>query len=280
VNFVSTDAPPEWRENAARSGPYGAAWTSLWQSKDLIRFLALRDLRLRYRQAVLGVVWVLIQPITTVVIFTLVFGRLARISSENVPYPLFALTGMVVWIYFSTAVVRGSEVLVNHPHLVTKVYFPRLAAPAAAVLPPLIDLAVSMVLVVALMAYNGVAPTWRVLATPVWLGLVVLAAFGMALWLAALNVRYHDVQHALGPVMQVWLLASPVAYPSSLLSDRIELLYAVNPMTGVIGLARWSLLATPWPGWPLAVSAAAVAFILVGGLVYFRRAERTFADVI
>jgi ABC-type polysaccharide/polyol phosphate export permease len=279
--LVSTaDAAPEWRENAARPGPSDATWASLSRSRDLIALLALRDLRLRYKQAVLGVVWVLIQPIISVAIFTLVFSRLAGIGSENVPYPLFALTGLVVWTYFSNAVVRGSEVLVDNPQLVTKVYFPRLAAPAAGVLPPLVDLAVSMALVVPLMALNGVPVTWRVVATPIWLALLVLAAFGLALWLAALNVRFHDVPHALGPLMQIWLFASPVAYPAALLSERSQLLYAVNPMTGLIGLARWSLLGTPWPGWPLAVSAAAVAVLLWGGLTYFRRAERTFADVI
>jgi ABC-2 type transport system permease protein/lipopolysaccharide transport system permease protein len=207
-------------------------------------------------------------------------GRLARISSENISYALFALTGFVVWTYFSTAVLRGSEVLAENPQLVTKVYFTRLAAPAAAVLPPLVDLAVSIGLVVPLMVYQGVTPTWRVVATPIWLGLLILAAFGVALWFAALNVRFHDVRYALGPIMQIWLFASPVVYPSTLLSERGELLYAVNPMVGVIGLARWSLLATPWPGWPLAVSAATIALVLWGGLVHFRRAERTFADVI
>jgi ABC-type polysaccharide/polyol phosphate export permease len=278
---VSTaDAAPEWRENAARPGRSDAVWATLSRSRDLIALLALRDLRLRYKQAALGVLWVLIQPIISVAIFTLVFSRLARISSENVPYPLFALTGLVVWTYFSTAVVRGSEVLVDNPQLVTKVYFPRLAAPAAGVLPPLVDLAVSMALVVPLMVINGVPLTWRVVAMPIWLGLLVLAAFGMTLWLAALNVRFHDVRYALGPLMQIWLFASPVAYPSALLSERSQLLYAVNPMTGLIGLARWSLLGTPWPGWPLAVSVAAVAVLLWGGLAYFRRAERTFADVI
>lgn len=274
------DAMPEWRENAARPGRSSAAWVSLWRSRDLISFLALRDLRLRYKQAALGVVWVLLQPIATVAIFTLVFSQLARISSQNVSYPLFVLTGLVVWTYFSTAVVRGSEVLVNNPQLVTKVYFPRLVAPAAALLPPLADLAVSLVLVVLLMAYYGVAPSWRVLAMPIWLGFVILAAFGVALWLAALNVRFRDVQHAVGPVMQIWFFASPVAYPSELLSSRNELVYALNPMTGVIGFVRWSLLDTPWPGWPLAVSAATGSVILCGGLVDFRRAERTFADVI
>jgi ABC-2 type transport system permease protein/lipopolysaccharide transport system permease protein len=187
---------------------------------------------------------------------------------------------MVVWTYFSNATVRGSEVLVNNPQLITKVSFPRISAPAAAMLPPLVDLAVSMTLVALLMMFYQVSPTWRLLSAPLWIAVLVLAAFGMALWLSALNVRYRDVQHAVGPMMQIWLFASPVAYPSSLISGWYDWLYALNPMTGVIELARWSVLNTPWPGWPLAVSFGSVAAVLAGGLVYFRRAERAFADVI
>jgi len=274
------EATSAWKHNAAGMGSRTAAWLSLWRSRDLIGFFALRDLRVRYKQAALGVVWVLLQPIASVVIFTLVFGRLANISSQGIPYPLFALLGMVVWVYFSNATVRGSEVLVNNPQLITKVSFPRIAAPAAAMLPPLVDLAVSMALVGLLMLFYQVTPTWRLLAAPLWIAVLILAAFGMALWLSALNVRYRDVQHAVGPMMQIWLFASPVAYPSSLLSGWHEWLYALNPMTGVIELARWSVLDTPWPGWPLAVSLGAVAAVLTGGLAYFRRAERAFADVI
>lgn len=243
-------------------------------------FFAQRDLRVRYKQAVLGVLWVLMLPIASVVVFTLVFNGLAKISSEGVPYPLFALVGMVAWTYFSKAVVRGSDVFVSNPQLVTKVSFPRLAAPAAAMLPPLVDLAISMALVVLLLFYFHVVPTWRLLATPAWLTLLVLGAFAIAVWLSAVNVRYRDVQHAVGPLMQVWFFASPVAYPSTLFSGWQELFYALNPMTGIIGLARWSLLGTPWPGWPLAVSVVVVGAVLMSGLAYFRRAERTFADVI
>jgi len=255
-------------------------WLSLWRSRDLVGFFAARDLRLRYKQAALGVAWVLLQPIASVAIFTVVFGRLAAISSEGVPYPLFALLGFTVWTYFSSATVRASEVFVSNPALVTKVFFTRIAAPAGAALPPLVDLAVSMVLVGFLFLYYGIEPTWRLLAVPVWLILLVLTAFGPAVLLSALNVRYRDVQHAVGPAMQVWFFASPIAYPSSLLSDRAELLYALNPMAGIIGLARWSVLDTPWPGWPLAVSAGMGAVMLAGGLSYFRRSERFFADVI
>jgi ABC-2 type transport system permease protein/lipopolysaccharide transport system permease protein len=253
---------------------------SLWRSRDLLAFFALRDLRLRYKQAALGVAWVLLQPIASVAIFTAVFGRLAGITSEGVPYPLFALVGFTAWTYFSSATVRASEVFVSNPALVTKVYFPRITAPAGAALPPLADLAVSMVLVGLLFLFYGLEPTWRLVAVPVWLVLLVLTAFGPAVFLSALNVRYRDVQHAVGPAMQVWFFASPIAYPSSLLPDRAELVYALNPMVGVIGLARWSVLGTPWPGWPLAVSVGTVAVTLVGGVAYFRRSERSFADVI
>jgi ABC-type polysaccharide/polyol phosphate export permease len=278
---MPSSAPaPGWRENGSRSGLPTAQWSSLWQARDLIRFLALRDVRVRYKQAVLGVVWVLLQPIATVLIFTLVFDRLANIDSQGIPYPLFALVGMVVWTYFSTAVSRASAVLVGNPELVTKVAFPRMAAPAAAMLPPLVDVAVSMILVALLLLYYDVAPSWRMLATPLWLLLLVGAAFGVALWLSALNVRYRDVQNAIGTVLQVWLFASPVAYPSTLLSGWQELVLALNPMTGVIGLTRWSLLGAPWPGWSLAVSVAVVLTLLATGILYFRRTERSFADVI
>jgi ABC-2 type transport system permease protein/lipopolysaccharide transport system permease protein len=252
----------------------------LWRARELIGYFALRDLRLRYRQAVLGVVWVLAQPLASVAIFTLVFSRLAGVDSEGVPYPLFALVGMVSWTYFSSAVVSASEALVGNANLITKVYFPRMAAPAASLVPPAVDLAVSMVLVGLVALYYGWFPDARLLAVPLWLLLLGITTFGMSLWLSALNVRYRDVQHAVAPVLQVWLFASPVAYPASLLPTWEERIYSLNPMVGVIGLARWSLLGTPWPGWPLLISATSSAVIFIGGFAYFTRAQRSFADVI
>jgi ABC-2 type transport system permease protein/lipopolysaccharide transport system permease protein len=271
---------PQWRQNAAGRGGRPASLKALWKARDLVRFLALRDLQVRYKQAVLGVIWVLLQPIASVVIFTVVFSRLAGISSDGVPYPLFALVGMLVWNYFSSAIVRGSEVLVNNPSLVTKVYFPRIAAPAAALLPPLVDLAVSMSLLIPLLVYYQISLTWKILATPLWLALLMVAALGFATWLSALNVRFRDVRQAVTPIIQIWLLASPVAYPVSLVSGWRELMLGLNPMTGVIGLARWSLLDAPWPGWPLVVSLVMIVGVLGTGLMYFNRAERYFADVI
>jgi len=277
---TGSGAAPEWKVNGSERSKVAGAWLTLWRSRELIGFFALRDVRVRYKQATLGVLWVLLQPIATVAIFTVVFSRLARIGSEGVPYPLFALVGMVVWSYFSAATVRGSEVLVSNTQLVTKVSFPRIAAPAAAMLPPLVDTAVALALVVVLLFYYGVNPGWQLLAAPVWLLLVVLTSFGTALWLSALNVRYRDVQHAIGPLMQIWLFASPVAYPASLLNGWPAMVYAVNPMAGLLGIARWSVLGTPWPGWPAAISLVTLLTVLGTGLAYFTRAERSFADVI
>jgi ABC-2 type transport system permease protein/lipopolysaccharide transport system permease protein len=267
-------------ENAAGSGPRAHPWTELWRARELMGFFAVRDLKARYKQAALGAAWALLQPIAIVAAFTLVFDELADIGSQGIPYPLFALTGLLTWTYFSSAVSRASTVLVGDSALITKVYFPRLAAPMGALLPPLVDLAVTSVLLALFMLYYGVAPTWRVLAVPVWLLLLVVTAAGVSLWLSALNVRYRDVQHAIVPLLQLWLFLSPVAYPSTLFSGWRELAFALNPMTGVIELGRWSILGAPWPGWPLAVSSAMAAALLAGGLRYFGRAERAFADVI
>jgi ABC-2 type transport system permease protein/lipopolysaccharide transport system permease protein len=245
-----------------------------------VGYLALRDVKLRYRQAALGALWVLAQPVASVLLFTLVFHRLGGIDSGDVPYPLFALAGIVTWTYFSSAVSRGSEVLVDNPALVTKVYLPRLTAPAAGLVSPLLDLVVSLALLAVLALWYGVWPGWPLLAAPLWLVFLVLTSFGLTAWLSALNVRYRDVRYALPPVLQLWLFASPVAYPAGLLSEGAALAYALNPMVGVIEVGRWSLLGAPWPGWPLLVSVTTAALVLVAALAYFRRAERSFADVI
>lgn len=255
------------------------SWSELWRSRELIYFFAARDLKVRYRQAVLGVLWVLAQPLALVVAFTLVFHTIAQLPSGDVPYPLFALTGLVVWTCFASSVLAASDSLVSNSALVTKVYFARLTAPLSALVPPLIDLAVSLVAVVAMCFYYGVSPTWRVFGAPLWLLLLIATTMGAGLWLSALNVRYRDVRHAVTPVLQVLLFLSPVAYAPTL-PPAAALVYAINPMAGVISVFRWSVLGAPWPGWPLLVSAAAAAALVVSGLWYFRHAERAFADVI
>jgi ABC-type polysaccharide/polyol phosphate export permease len=277
---AGTKEAPDWVENAPRSGVRTPPWTEMWQARELIGFFALRDLKVRYKQAVLGVAWVLIQPIATVAAFTLVFDHLADVGSQGLPYPLFALTGLITWSYFAGTVSRAITVLVSNSALITKVYFPRLAAPSSALLPPVVDLGISLVLVFLLMLYFRVSPSWTLLALPAWLLLLALTGLGVSLWLSALNVRYRDVQYAVLPLLQLWLFLSPVSYPTTLLSGWSELAYALNPMTGVIEFGRWTLLGAPWPGWPLLVSATTAAVVLAGGLRYFRRVERSFADVI
>ena len=278
---VSTkDGSPGWVENDAVRRARGSAWQEMWRGRELITFFALRDVKVRYKQAALGVAWVLLQPIAAVAAFTLVFDQIAGISSQGLPYPVFALAGFVTWTYFASTVSRASTILVGDSSLITKVYFPRLTAPVAALFPPLLDLTICLVLVGLAMVYFGLAPTLAVLALPVWLLLLVATALGVSLWLSALNVRYRDVQYAVAPLLQLWLFLSPVSYPSTVLTGWREVAFALNPMTGVIELGRWSLLGTPWPGWTVAVSTAVGATTLASGLAYFRRVERSFADVI
>jgi ABC-type polysaccharide/polyol phosphate export permease len=255
-------------------------WRALWSSRELIGYLALRDIKLRYRQTLLGVVWVLAQPVASVMVFTLVFSRLAGVSSEGIPYPLFALVGMVTWTYFSSAVISASTVLVANANLITKVYFPRIAAPAASLLPPAVDLGISLVLVGVVAAFYGTFSGVHLLAVPVWIIFLGVTAFGVALWLSALNVRYRDVQYAITPVLQLWFFLSPVAYSSDFLTGWARVLYSLNPMVGAIELGRWALLGGPWPGSSIAASSVVASGLLIGGLVYFHRAQRTFADVV
>lgn len=268
-----------WSENSARGGAL-FPWAELWSSRELIGFFALRDLRVRYKQAVLGVVWVVVQPTVTVAAFTLAFDRLADVDSAGLPYPVFALAGLIGWTYLSQAIARGSEVLVGNPSLVTKVYFPRLAAPVAAVLPGLVDLGVGLVLLAALGAALGVHPTAAIALLPLWILLLGLTALGPVLVLAAVNVRYRDVRHVVTPMLQALLFLSPVAYSAQALDGPAQLVYALNPAVGVLELGRFVLVGTPWPGPHVLVSFASSLLVAVLAAVHFQRAQRTFADVI
>jgi lipopolysaccharide transport system permease protein len=243
--------------------------------------LALRDVKVRYKQTIFGVVWVIVQPLTAAVIFTIVFGRLAQMPSEGLPYAVFVYAGVVLWSYFSGALTSVSQSLVQNRDLVTKTYFPAAIAPLALALPGLIDLLVSLVVLAVVMGWYGIAPSVAILLLPFWIvacGLVVLAAGS---WLSALNVQYRDVRHTMTFLLQVWLFASPVVYAGSLVEGAWRYVYALNPMVTVLDGFRWSLVGGPPPslGEGL-VSAAVVAIVLAGGLVYFLRAERRFADLI
>jgi lipopolysaccharide transport system permease protein len=247
-----------------------------------VYFLALRDIKVRYKQTALGVAWVLLQPLLAMGIFSIVFGQIARLPSEGVPYPLFVIAGLVPWFYFANATSGASGSIVGNTQLISKVYFPRLVIPVAAVLANLVDLAIGLVLELALLTYFGVHLTPRlVLIAPLVL-LVVLTALGISVWLSALDVQYRDVRYAVPFFIQVWLFATPIVYPASEVPERWRAFVGLNPMAGVIEGFRWSLLASggPFPAQLLASSVLIVGLALGTGLLYFRRMERTFADVI
>ena len=252
----------------------------LWAYRDLALVLALRDLQLRYRQTLLGVAWVMIQPLAAMLIFALVFGRLAKLPSDGVPYTSFALAGLTVWTFVSTAVTAAATSLVENRDLVTKVYFPRMLAPVAAVLAATVELLIALVLLVPVLAIDGVVPPLQVLTLPLWILGAILLATGAGLWLSAANVLYRDVRYVLTFLLQAWLFISPVAYSSSLVHGGWKYVYNLNPAAGLIDGMRWALLNGPSPGPQLAVSVGSLLLLLVSGAVWFRTAERVFADTI
>jgi lipopolysaccharide transport system permease protein len=269
-----------WVENRPSRGFRGPGLRELWRYRELGGFLALRDLKVRYKQAVFGAAWAVFQPLAGVVVFTLVFRRLAKVPSDGIPYPLFVFAGLAVWSYHASSVTRATQSLVGNAPLVTKVYFPRQLVPLAAVLPGLVDLALSLLMLGVLLVVYQTAPSWAVLTLPLWLVALVATTLGVGLWLSALNVQYRDINHAITLFIQLWLFVSPVAYPSSMVEGGWRLLYALNPMAGVIDAFRWALLRGPRPGPTLLISLAVTAVLLVSGVLYFQRTERRFADVI
>ncbi|MFH1811845.1 MAG: ABC transporter permease [Pseudomonadota bacterium] len=252
---------------------------ALWAYRELLVFLAWRDISVRYKQTVLGALWAIIQPFFSMVVFTLFFGTLAKIPSDGVPYPVFSYAALLPWTYFAAAVSRSSNSLVGSQNLLTKVYFPRLVIPLSSVLPPLVDFCIAFTVLIGLLIYYGIAPTINVVWLPAFLLLAMVTALAVGLWLSALNVEYRDVAHTLPFMVQLWLFASPVTYPTSMIPERWHSLYALNPMTGVIEGFRWALLGTGQPPGPVTlVSTSVTLLLLVGGAYYFRRTERTFAD--
>lgn len=275
-----TSVADRWVENRAPTGWHKVDLRELWAYRELIAFLAIRDVKVRYKQAVLGMAWAVVQPLAGAVVFTLVFDRIANLPSDGIPYPVFAFVGVTVWTYFTTSVQTAMSSLVGNVGLVTKVYFPRMAAPIAAVLPGLLDMGISLLILVVLMVGYRVTPGLALLALPLCVVVLVALAFGVGLILATLNVRYRDVKGVSSLLLQLWLFASPVAYASSVIRDRWELLYALNPMAGLIDAFRWSLLGAPAPGAEALPSMAVLVVILVVGLAVFAREERRFADII
>lgn len=253
----------------------------LWDYRELFYFLTWRDIKVRYKQTAFGAAWAVLQPFLTMVVFSLFFGSLAGISSGDVPYPVFAFAALVPWTFFATAVTLASNSLVEQERILAKVYFPRLIVPAAAVLACLVDLAIAFVVLLGMMLVYGIVPSAAIVTLPFFVMFAAATALAVGLWLSALNVQYRDVRYVIPFLVQLWLFASPVAYPSSLVPEPWDALYGLNPMAGVIEGFRWALLGeAPPPGPMLAVSVAATAALLVGGLLYFRRMERSFADVV
>lgn len=253
----------------------------LWDYRELFFFLTWRDIKVRYKQTALGAAWAVLQPFLTMVVFSLFFGGLAGISSGSVPYPVFAFAGLVPWTFFATAVALAANSLVEQERILAKVYFPRLIVPTAAVLACLVDFAIAFVVLLGMMLVYGIVPSAAILTLPIFVAFAALTALAVSLWLSALNVMYRDVRYAIPFMVQMWLFVSPVAYPSSLVPKPWDAVYGINPMVGVIEGFRWALLGQSEPSGPmLAVSALMVAVLLVGGLLYFRRMERSFADVV
>jgi lipopolysaccharide transport system permease protein len=243
--------------------------------------LTWRDVKVRYKQTALGAAWAIIQPLFMMLVFSLFFGRLAKIPSDGIPYPIFTFCALLPWQLFAHALTESSNSLVGNQNLITKVYFPRLVVPIAAVLGGLVDFAVAFAILLVMMFYYGIVPTWAIVTLPGFILLAVVTALGVGLWLSALNVKYRDVRYTITFLVQFWLFATPVAYPSSIVPAKWRALYGLNPMAGVVEGFRWALLGkTEAPGAMLWVSVAVVIVILIGGLYYFRRMEQEFADIV
>src|SRR2546422_854529 len=253
----------------------------LWQYRELLYFLIWRDIKVRYKQTALGAAWAIIQPVMTMVVFSLFFGKLGKIPSDGVPYPIFSFAALVPWTFFANGLTQSSNSLIGSSNLITKVYFPRLIIPISSVISGVIDFALAMVVLFAMMIYYGVAPSINVLFLPLFVLLAFVTSLGVGLWLSALNVEYRDVRYVLPFVVQFWMFATPIAYPSTLLHEPWRTIYGLNPMVGVIEGFRWVLLGTRMaPGPIIAASSLAAVVILVSGAFYFRRMEKTFADVV
>lgn len=255
--------------------------TDVYRYRELLYFLVWRDIKVRYKQTAIGFGWAVIQPVTTMVIFTIIFGNFAGIPSDDVPYPIFAYAALLPWTYFSTSLSRAGNSVVAESGIISKVYFPRLIAPISASLAPLVDFLLALTVAFGLMVWYGIVPSWHVVSLPIFIFIAMLTSLSVSLWLSSLNVWYRDVRHALPFFVQVWMYASPIIYPVSIIPEKWRFLYGLNPIVGVIDGFRWALLGTGSPDLNVMVaSIIGMLLMLFGGLIYFSRTERSFADII
>jgi lipopolysaccharide transport system permease protein len=257
-------------------------WKDLWRYRELFYFIAWRDILVRYKQTAIGIAWSVIRPFLTMIVFTVVFGKLAKLPSEGVPYPILVFAAMLPWQFFSNSLSEASNSLIANASMLTKIYFPRIVVPASSVIISVVDFLISFILLGLLMAWYGFVPSWRMISLPLFLLLAFAASFGFSLWLSALNVRYRDFQYVIPFIVQFGLYISPVGFTSSIVPEKWRLLYSLNPMVGVIDGFRWAILGGNaqiyWPGFLL--SAALTLLILMSGFRYFRKTERVLADII
>lgn len=253
----------------------------LWAFRDLLFFMTWRDISVRYKQTLLGVSWAIIQPLFSTLVFSLFFGKFAKVSSDGIPYPIFAYVAQLPWQYFSSALSGSANSLVGSSTIITKTYFPRMIIPLAAVITPLFDFGIAFLFLFVLMPIYHVTPTWNILWLPLFMVLTVMTALGVGLWLSAMNVQYRDIKYAIGFLLQLWMFASPVVYSTTIIPPEYRILYGLNPLAGVISGFRWAVLGTnTGPDYLMFVSVAVAVVILVSGAFYFRRMEKNFADLI
>ena len=275
-----TDAPPLIRIRPLKGWAH-INFHDLWEYRDLLRLLTWRDIKVRYKQTLLGAGWAILQPLLTMLVFSLFFGRLAKVPSDGLPYPVFSFAALVPWYFFSGSLSQSSNSLVTNANMIRKVYFPRLVIPISCTLSALVDMAIALLVLILFMAGYSIVPSWNVLWLPAFVLLALVTSLGAGLWLSALSVRYRDVRYVLPFILQFWLFATPIAYASSLLDEPWRTVYGLNPMAGVVEGFRWALLGTNTaPGMMIGVSAVAAILLLLSGVFYFRRMEATFADII
>ncbi len=281
TRLAGTGQSPAYTRIEPTRGWASLKLAELWEYRELVYFFTWRDIKVRYKQTVLGVLWAILQPFCTMLIFALFFGKLAKMPSDGIPYPLFSYTALVPWTFFATGLTQASNSLVANSNMLQKIYFPRMAMPLGTVVAGCVDFCLAFVVLLGMTASYGVVPTWKVFWLPFYLGLALITCLGASLWLSAMNVQFRDVKYTIPFLIQIWMYATPIVYPSSLLPEPWRTVYGINPMVGVVEGFRWALLdAKTAPGPMVAVSSVVAVGLLISGAYYFRRLERTFADVV